>query len=68
MKKEVWVCVVHKEGRPSAISSDGFSSFDKAFEAVNKRVGYEGHWIDDFNYVQPLRGLRYELKCVTLEG
>ena len=67
MKKDIWICVVHNDGKPSAVSSDGYSSYERAFEAINRRVGYEGHWADDFNYVQQMRGLRYELKCVTLE-
>ena len=59
--------MVHREGKPSAVSSDGYSSKERAEEALEKRVGYEGHWADGFNYVQPHRGLRYELKCITLE-
>ena len=68
MKKDVWICVVHTEGRPSAVSSDGYSSLSKAQEALCTRLGANGEWLDAFNFLQPTKFKRYELKCVTIEG
>ena len=67
MKKEVWICLVHTGGKPSVVSSDGYSSLSKAQEALCMRLGANGDWVDCFNYVQPTKFKRYELKCITIE-
>lgn len=67
MKKEVWICVVHTFAQPSVVSSDGYSSLSKAQEALRMRLGAKGDWQDAFNFVQPDKLRRYELKCVTIE-
>lgn len=68
MKKEVWVCLVHTNGKPSVISSDGYSSLSKAQDALCLRLHNEGYWQDEFNYVQQNGLKHYELKCITLEA
>ena len=53
MKKDIWICVVHTYGQPSAVSSDGYSSLSRAQEALCMRLGANGDWVDSFNFVQP---------------
>ena len=61
--KEIWVCLVHNTDGTTTVSSDGYSTYEKAFEALMHRTTHGGHWRDDFNYIDSHH--RYELKCVS---
>lgn len=67
MKKDIWICLVHISAQPSVVSSDGYSSLEKAKNALCMRLRGTGHWENEFVYVDESRQRRYELKCVTLE-
>lgn len=65
MQKEIWICLVHnKNGTPSTVSYDGYSTYERAVEAINRRTQLEGAWQDDFNYIDSRH--RYEIKCISL--
>ena len=69
MKKDIWICVVHTYtfAQPSVVSSDGYSSLQKAQNALVMRLHGTGHWENEFVYVDEHRQRRYELKCITIE-
>ena len=67
MQKEIWVCIIHTFGKPSVVSSDGYSSLRAAREALLRRLSVTGYWENNFVYSDKKNLRRYELKCITIE-
>jgi hypothetical protein len=68
MKQEIWVCLVRYSDFSllDNVSSDGYTTLNKAKTALELRLGRSGCWVNEFMYTTS--SAVYELKCVSVEA